>query len=40
MLNMTILSILVITIGILSVGESLHQITNPSDFNAKWIKVK
>lgn len=47
MLNWTILSFLVICIGILSIGESfhqlnasLHQITNPSDFNAKWIKVK
>lgn len=47
MLNYTILSLFVITIGILSVGESFHQlnasleaIANPSDFNAKWIKVK
>ena len=47
MLNWTILSNLVIAIGILSVGESFHQlnasleaIANPSDFNAKWIKVK
>lgn len=47
MLNWTILSSLVICIGILSIGESFHQlnasleaIANPSDFNAKWIKVK
>lgn len=47
MLNWTVLSALVICIGILSIGESFHQlndslnqITNPSDFNAKWIKVK
>ena len=47
MLNWTILSNLVIAIGILSVGESFQQlnasleaIANPSDFNAKWIKVK
>lgn len=47
MLNWTVLSALVICIEILSIGESFHQlnaslhkITNPSDFNAKWIKVK
>lgn len=47
MLNWTILSSLVICIGILSVAESFQQlnasleaIANPSDFNAKWIKVK
>lgn len=45
MQNYLILSFLVIFIGILSIGEtfqqlnaSLHQITNSTDFNAKWIK--
>lgn len=47
MLNWTILSSLVICIGILSIGESFHQLNaslnqtfNGPSFEAKWIKVK
>ena len=47
MLNWTILSVLVITIGILSIGRTFHQLNaslnqtfNGPSFEAKWIKVK
>lgn len=47
MLNWTVLSALVICIGILSIGESFHQLNaslnqtfNSPSFEAKWIKVK